>query len=392
MVQGVVIEDGVIIDINPATGAVVGRVRVSTVEDVDAAVERARQAQVAWALTPLEDRVGFLQMACAKLAEASATCDDGVARTLPQLITAEMGKVLAEAEEEVEGAVSKEEFLALVAAANAPEAAPAIDGGPRAEIVRDAHGVIAVLAPWNFPADEILLLALPALAAGNSVVVKPSEVTPLTGKCVLEALQSVLPPGVAELVQGDGAVGERLVSHPAVSMVAMTGSSATGRRIMNACSDTLKRVVLELGGKDPMIVYADADMDKAADDAVKWSFYNCGQVCCGIERIYVEEPAKAQFEAKVLEKAAAWVAGDGGADPEAKLGPMVSSMQRDIVRQHVDQAIAGGARQLLEGTVRGPDAGFFFPSNCPHRPTARYADHEGGDIRPGGRDRHVRRQ
>jgi acyl-CoA reductase-like NAD-dependent aldehyde dehydrogenase len=241
--------------------------------------------------------------------------------------------------------------------------------------MRDAMGVVVVLAPWNFPADEILLLSLPALMAGNCVVVKPSEVAPLTGQLVLGALASALPAGVLQVCQGDGAVGARLVGG-GVDMVAMTGSSAVGKKLMAACAPDLKRLVLELGGKDAMVVFADADLDRAANDAVAFSLLNCGQVmlccdvsragpedvsaacaslkslsffrwswpvcalspllqvCCSVERIYVDAAVKDDFEHRVVEAARAFAVGPGS-DPASRVGPMVSAMQRDIVRRQV---------------------------------------------------------
>jgi len=153
---------------------------------------------------------------------------------------------------------------------------------------------------WNYPVGEIPLLMLPALVAGNAVILKPSEVTPVTGAMYCEALASALPPGVLQLVQGDGGVGSQLVASPDVHMVAMTGSTNTGKRIMESCAANLKRLVLELGGKDPMVVFADADLDQAAADAVGNSLYNQGQSCCSVERVYVAESVKAEFEQKVV--------------------------------------------------------------------------------------------
>ena len=240
------------------------------------------------------------------------------------------------------------------AAANRPT-----QTGGNACIVRDPHGVVAICSPWNFPADEALLLALPALAAGNTVVLKPSEVAPLTGAIVAEALQALLPDGVVELVQGDGGVGAALVGGD-VQMVAMTGSSATGRKIMSACASDLKRLVLELGGKDPMVVFADADLDAAAKEAVEYSLMNCGQVCCSVERIYVEESAKPAFERLCVKEAQAYVAGDGF-DANARMGPMVSAVQRDQVRTQVDEAVKAGAKVLARGPVQsGACAKGFF--------------------------------
>jgi len=347
MVQGVQVEDGFLVNTNPATGEVIGKVEITTPEEVDATVLRSKIAQVTWAAMPLDERMALLREAIAQLKGSEAE--------LTNLITQEMGKVVSEAGEEAGECTGQDERLDLIQKANAPQE---IEG---AVIVQCPHGVVLICSPWNFPAAEILMLALPALAAGNTVILKPSEVSPSTGAKVVETLRNVLPSSVVQVCQGDGDVGKRLVSHADIAMVAMTGSSATGRRIMEACSGSLKRLVLELGGKDPMVIFADADLDKAAEDAVTWSLYNAGQVCCSIERVYIENSVKADFEARVQAKASAWVAGDG-TDPASKLGPMVSDMQKQNVKMHVEDAMANGATKLCEGEVRGKASGNFFPA------------------------------
>lgn len=347
MVQGVVVEDGRLIDVNPATGEVIDRVPVTTPAELDTIVAKAKDAQLSWSLRPLEERGELLKACCKKLGE--------IQEELQEVMVAEMGKVITEAMTEVEGAADKDDWIDLVVEANRPVV---LDGG-KSTVCRQPHGVVALCTPWNFPADEILLLAIPALVAGNTIVVKPSEVAPLTGARVVAALAAVLPDGVANLVQGDGAVGAPLVNHRGVDMVAMTGSLATGKKIMEACSGNLKRLVLELGGKDPMVVFADADLEKAADDAVLYSVMNCGQVCCAVERVYVEDSAKPDFEKLVAEKAANFKVGPG-TDFESQVGPMVSKMQRDHVQQQVADAVKSGARELYKSPV--PDGpGSWFP-------------------------------
>ena len=346
MVQGVEIVDGCIVDTNPATGEVIGRVPVSSVEEVAAKIAAARAAQPGWMMVPLEQRIAALKACCKSLAPRM--------QELSELITTEMGKVLPESIVEMEGVVDKDAMLDLVAEANAPEE---IDNGL---VVREAHGVVAVCSPWNFPADEALLLALPALAAGNTVVVKPSEVVPLIGAAIVEALIAGLPTDVVQLVQGDGTVGAALVGGD-VDMIGMTGSSATGKGIMESASKDLKRLVLELGGKDPMVVFGDADLELAAQHAVDNSLYNCGQVCCSVERVYVDESVLPEFEAAVGKLAAEMVAGDGR-DESTKIGPMVSAMQRDAVAAQVDEAVAGGARIVAQATVPEGGGGNWYPA------------------------------
>mmetsp|Transcript_18084 Transcript_18084/g.24872 ORF Transcript_18084/g.24872 Transcript_18084/m.24872 type:complete len:473 (-) Transcript_18084:200-1618(-) len=340
MVQGVKIsEDGYIINTNPATNEEISRIRTSTQSDIDETIQKANKAQIVWSATPLSQRITLLKKACHVFEQIKSK--------LSAKITEEMGKPIAEAEDEVKAMINKDAFLDLIEKANKDEKLGS------SVVVRDALGVVALISPWNFPAGEIPLLALPALAAGNAVIVKPSEVAPECGAMVVETFASVLPPDTIQLLQGDGTVGSKIVQSNGVHMVAMTGSSATGRKIMENCAPGLKRLVLELGGKDPMVVFADADVDKAAKDAVTFSLFNTGQVCCAVERVYVEHSIQEKFEQKVVEAAKEWVVGDGK-NRENKVGPMVSALQRDHVKAQVDDALDHGAKMLYQGSI--PDA------------------------------------
>jgi len=343
MVQGVAIQDGCILDTNPATGELIAKVPVT--QNVDELVAIAKKAYPSWRQTPLEERIGGLKKGLQQL----ATIQDDLARTMTQ----EMGKPLKEAREELQGAIDRDEYFDILA----KTLQPSQRGG--CKVVRDPVGIVTILSPWNYPVDEILLLALPALASGNVVIVKPSEVAPLSGQQAVEALAACLPDGVVQVAQGDGDIGAMLVNHPAIRMVAMTGSSATGKKIMSNASAQLKRVILELGGKDPMVVFADADLDTAAQDAVAFSLDNTGQVCCSIERIYVAEEIQKEFTEKVTELAKDYKVGNG-LDESVKVGPMVSTMQRDVVQQHVQDAVDKGASLNYQGPI--PEGkGNFFP-------------------------------
>ncbi len=207
----------------------------------------------------------------------------------------------------------------------------------------------------KFPVSEISYLAIPALVAGNAVVVKPSEHTPLTAAMYCAALASALPEGVLQVVQGDGNIGEQLVCSDEIHMVAMTGSTATGQHIMKNCATTLKRMVLELGGKDPMIVFADADLDIAAKDAVTNSLANAGQVCCSIERIYVEKSVQVEFERKVVNMARMHRVGMPMAEG-VTVGPLVSRMQLEHVKRQVQGSMADGAIMLYESEIPNASA------------------------------------
>ena len=354
MVQGVSIIDGVIQNINPSTGELITpTVSISTPSEVADIISKANAAQESWSELSLDERVEYLRKGLAAV--------EPIASELAETITKEMGKIPAEAEVEVSDAIElKDEWIDLVKGANEDVHLLGDDGESESVIVRDALGVVVVISPWNFPAGEIPFLAVPALVAGNTVIVKPSEVTPLTGKLYCEALSSVLPEGVLQLAQGDGGVGEQLVSSEDVHMVAMTGSSATGKKIMEKCAKHLKRIVLELGGKDPMVVFADADLDSAAKDAVDNSLFNAGQVCCAVERVYVEESIKSDFEQKVIELAKKQKVGIP-TESGVTLGPMVSQMQLENVKNQVDDSLANGATKLYESDFPKDGSGNFYP-------------------------------
>lgn len=347
MVQGVSVVDNCIVNINPATGEEINRIPCSTKEQIETMIQTASDAQEAWFHeNSLAERIVLLRKALAAVKSKSAE--------LVPLITQEMGKPKGQAQEEVEGATDKDAYFELLEKTLQPQAR-----GDQCSVIRQPLGVVVVLSPWNFPVDEILLLALPSLASGNAAIVKPSEVTPGTGGLVVEALASVLPKGVLQLAQGDGAVGAQLVAHEKVNMIAMTGSSATGRKIVSTAAPQLKRVVLELGGKDPMIVFGDADLEKAAEDAVAYSLDNTGQVCCSTERIYVQDSVYDEFSQKVAEAAKKYKVGNG-MDDDVKVGPMVSPVQKEIVKEHVDDAVKKGAKLLYQSPV--PEGkGNFFP-------------------------------
>jgi acyl-CoA reductase-like NAD-dependent aldehyde dehydrogenase len=188
-------------------------------------------------------------------------------------------------------------------------------------------------------------------------------VAPETGAVVVNALASVLPPGVLQLAQGDGTVGSYLVSHARVDMICMTGSSATGKKILESAAPQMKRLVLELGGKDPMIVCADADLTKAAKDAAEYSLSNTGQVCCSIERIYVAQDVYPQFQQLVTDYVSTNFKVGNGMEEGVNVGPLVSTIQRDIVASHVDDALQKGAKLLYQSNIPATDDnhGSFFP-------------------------------
>ena len=333
------IEGDRIVSIDPHDGSRVGETRISTSEDVRAAVERAREAFGAWSELGFEERAEALLSARPALEEAS--------EELGCLAHREMGKPMKDALGEARG-VARGLERAVELARKAVEPATEREGRVETTIRRDPLGVVAVVTPWNFPLWMPASLIYPALLTGNTVVHKPSERTPLTGARFTTILAEALPAGVVEQVAGEAPVGRELVEAP-VDMVAFVGSQAAGRSIMGACSKSLKRLVLELGGKDPMLVLADADVEEAARFAVQGAFRNSGQVCCAVERIFVERPIAERFLERVVELTR-----------DVQIGPMVDGEQREKVTRQVDEAVGKGARVLAGGTpLTGP--GYSYP-------------------------------
>jgi len=224
-------------------------------------------------------------------------------------------------------------------------------------IVYRPLGVVGVISPWNGPFILSLNPTIHALAAGNCVLLKPSEVTPLSGRLVGDLFEAVgLPEGVLQVLLGDGETGAALVE-AGVDKISFTGSVATGRKVAEACARRLVPCTLELGGKDPMIVCEDADLDSAAGGAVAGAFLNTGQYCCGTERVYVVEAVADEFERKVVERAGAL---RQGAEGEFDVGPLFWQRQLEIVEEHVADARAKGARTLVGGRRNPALSGLYF--------------------------------
>ncbi len=334
---------------NPATGDLVGEVATTPALDVAAIVQRARDAQHEWEAIGLEARGALLITACKRFVER---CE-----SLGKLLTLEMGKPLSSAIGEVKSCGSSiESEVQSLHEALAPEVVE--DARTRTTQYRDPYGVCAAITPWNFPIAMPHSMCLPALMAGNTVVLKPSEETPLIAQAYVDVLNEVLPSGVLQCIHGADDQGKALVAAK-VDLIAFTGSREVGKNILQSCAGDLKRVILELGGKDPMLVLDGADLAKCASFAADNSFRNAGQVCVSTERIYVGKASADDFVAHLCEAAARKTVGNG-MDSATDMGPMISTRQRDHVLGQIDSAIADGATLAFGG--EGHHEQFIMPT------------------------------
>ena len=332
------IHEQVLASHDPASGEVVGEVPVTPAADIAGIVDEAREAAAPWRALTHEERAGRLALAGEALVDRS--------EELGTLLSREMGKPRARGIGEVRSCGTGMRTKAKQAAAALAPVAE-VTNDVETTIYRDPLGVCAVITPWNYPALTTHWMIVPALMAGNAVVLKPSEETPLISQAYAEVLMEVLPEGVLRVVHGGDEQGKALVA-ASVDLVAFTGSREAGIHIMGAAAHGLKRLVLELGGKDPLIVLDDADIDEAARMAVASSFDNAGQTCVSAERVFVDAAIADTFEARVVELARDVKAGPWDADG-VTYGPMIHARQRDHVIGHIREALEAGATALLGG-------------------------------------------
>lgn len=337
---------------NPFTEETIASLSCSRDQQIDAAIAAARAAWPGWARTPAGERGELLKTVASGLREH--------ADELAELMTREGGKPLIENLDEVGWTAAAFDFYAELGRSSEGTVIPPIESTQLALVLKEPLGVIACIVPWNYP---LLLLAwklAPALAAGNAVIAKPSEITPLS-TLALAPLFADLPPGVVQILAGAGVVGEALVSDPRVDGVAFTGSVATGIRINEICAKRVARVNLELGGKDPFIVCADvaADIEIAARGGAWAAYLNAGQVCTSAERFYVMDEIYDDYVAAFTAHAESLVLGDP-LDSNTDLGPMVSAAQRAKVIDQLERATATGASVLTGGEAGGRPTGHFL--------------------------------
>ena len=344
--------------LSPVTEEVVATVPAATREETDAAIARAAAAFEGWRAVTPGDRGRLLR-------RFSSIVDDHI-EELARLEVRNSGHTIGNARWE---AGNVRDVLAYYSAA--PERLVGhqipVPGGMNVTF-HEPLGVVGVIVPWNFPMPIAGWGFAPALAAGNTVVLKPAEVTPLTAIRLGElALEAGIPEGVFTVLPGKGSVvGDRFVTHPAVRKICFTGSTEVGKRIMAGCAEQVKRLTLELGGKSANIVFADADLERAAAGAPAAAFDNAGQDCCARSRILVQRPVYDRF-LELLEASVTAFRCTDPADPQAEMGPLISAGQRDSVASYVD-----GSDVAFTGSAPG-GKGFWFPPTvlCPVDPGDR---------------------
>ena len=338
---------------DPANGEVLDSVPAATAEDVHIAVESAERAFPRWERCVANER--------AQLLHQVATHMRNHQEALIDLLTREEGKPRVENEEEVEWSANTFDYYAELGRHEMGQVLPPGAPGQFNFTRKEPHGVVGCITPWNYPLMLLAWKLAPALAAGNTCVVKPSELTPLSSLYLAEHCLSHLPPGVVNVVSGTGpAAGEPLVTHPSVAAIAFTGSLATGRHIASLAAPQMKKLHLELGGKDPMVIADDAAPEIAARALAYSALINCGQVCTSTERVYVPRSRAADLTEALVEHVRSLRLGHG-LEAGTDLGPMIDAPYRAKVEAQIEDAQRQGA-QLLTGGRRpkGLDIGCFY--------------------------------
>ena len=338
---------------NPFNQEIIAEVPDSNIDDINLAVSSAKTAYLDWCLMTAGERRDLMRELANKSREN--------AKDLAKTISMEMGKPFAESLDEIDTVADFLEYYGELARDEVGRIVAPVDSKTMSLVRYESTGVIGCIIPWNYPLALMGWKLAPALAAGNTVVIKPSEITPLSVLHWCSLIESILPPGVINVVTGYGqSAGEPLVTHLDVPVITFTGSVITGKKIARLAADNLKKVSLELGGKDPMIICDDADIEIAAQGASWGGFVNAGQVCTSIERIYVFENVINKFTEAIIEEAKKVVLGDPFAK-DTDIGPMVSKAQQENTVKKVEQAVRDGARILTGGNIpKNLGNGYFY--------------------------------
>ncbi len=321
-----------VISYDPSNGEILGELPGSTVAGIEETVRKAKAAAKQWKNTTLDDRLRTIQRAYSA-AETSADM-------LAELLSREMGKDIRRSMSEVQGTIWGGSYIA-----NASLEALRSKNGDGATIEYGPLGVALIISPWNYPLAMANNLMIPALMAGNSVVWKPSEETPLIAQAFFDIIHQGFPRDVLQIVHGDGGLGKILVESDH-NVIGFTGSQAAGKDIMARASSSLKRLVMELGGNDPLIVMKDANIQAAAGFAVASSFENSGQMCISTERIYVDESVAHEFEQQVVAIARQYKVAPWNMDG-ANIGPIINKKQHAHIAAHIKDAVEKNCRILL---------------------------------------------
>ncbi|HEY0346312.1 MAG TPA: gamma-aminobutyraldehyde dehydrogenase [Solirubrobacteraceae bacterium] len=338
---------------DPATGDVIARAPLSDASDVDAAVAAAAGAFGGWWATPPGERA----LALLRIADALEARGEEISR----IESLNVGKPIAAMREEIPALVDNMRFFAGAARCMEGRAAGEYMAGYTSMLRREPVGVVGQIAPWNHPLMMAVWKIGPALAAGNTVVLKPSEQTPMTAALLAEICAQHLPAGVLNVVFGHGEdAGAPLVRHPDVAMVSLTGDVATGKEIARAASQSLKRVHLELGGKAPVLVFDDADVEAAVEGVKIGGFWNAGQDCTAASRVLAGPKVYDAFVSELATAASGLAVGDPSSE-ETEMGPLISAAQRDRVSGFVERAPAGAERVTGGAAIDGPGT-FYAPT------------------------------
>ncbi|MBN1149374.1 MAG: aldehyde dehydrogenase [Anaerolineales bacterium] len=339
--------------INPATEEIIDEVPSGTPQDALDAVDAAKQALPGWRRTPASERAAMLHQVASKL-----RADHG---EMVRLLTKEEGKPIPENDEEMWWSEETFDYYAEIGRHERGLVIPPGDPAQFNFVLKEPWGVVGCIVPWNYPMLLLVWKMAPALAAGNTLVIKPSKLTPLTTLRMAKVACDHLPPGVVNVVTGYGPqVGEPLVTHPDVRMIAITGSLEVGQRVARLAAPEMKKMHLELGGKDPMVIAPDVDIPTAVSGLAYAALINTGQVCTSTERVYVHESIFPQFTEELAEFVGALRLGNG-LDEGTDIGPMIRDKFRLKVEGQVEAAVKAGAH-ILTGGQRPPgfERGFFY--------------------------------
>ncbi|MGW2938165.1 aldehyde dehydrogenase family protein [Streptomyces sp. NPDC001156] len=350
---------GALLDIlNPATEEVVARVPDATDDQLAAAADAAGRAFTTWRSVPLAERRRIVRAMGGVVQE---NVDE-----LTALLTSEQGKPLSSARKEVESVVAWADWLA---ACEFPEEETREDDTHRLRIRNVPLGVVAAIVPWNFPVALAFRKIGPALLTGNTVVVKPSPFTPLTMLRFAELVRDIVPPGVVNVISGGDSLGPRLTSQQGIQKFSFTGSTVTGKKVMDAAARQLARVTLELGGNDAAVVLPDVDLDSVADAIFESCFRNSGQVCLATKRVYVHDDIYDEFATRLVHVAAQARVGNGK-DEGVTLGPVQNQVQYRRIVQLIEQCERSGLAFLLKGEVPDGPGYFIHPTILDNPPDA----------------------